>query len=161
MALAIYGIAVLGVVTATLASWLIQQVAEEEEKSTAATEAHVDQLGEEVAVLHALILERTGSKTSMTRGRPRRGAPSQTSEVVHRTGVPHMLSLIVAPDVLGGMFSRAGVLHEHVVTLKPARLCGKAEAIEERALGKNRDFSGVQRGRHAENSSDGNAHEQR
>ncbi|GEO97362.1 potassium channel family protein [Kocuria turfanensis] len=59
IALMIYGIALLGVVTATLASWLIQQVAEVEEKSTAATVAHVDQLREELAEFCALMLEQT------------------------------------------------------------------------------------------------------
>lgn len=59
VALMIYGIALLGVVTATLASWLIQQVAEEEEKGTAATVAHVDRLREELAELRALMLEQS------------------------------------------------------------------------------------------------------
>lgn len=59
VALMIYGIALLGVVTATLASWLIQQVAEEEEKSTAATVAHVDQLRGELAEVRALLLDQS------------------------------------------------------------------------------------------------------
>ena len=59
VALMIYGIALLGVVTATLATWPIQQVAEEEEKSTAATVAHVDQLRGELAEVRALLLDQS------------------------------------------------------------------------------------------------------
>lgn len=58
VALMIYGIALLGVVTATLASWLIQQVAEEEEKSTVVTVAHVERLSRELAELRDLLAER-------------------------------------------------------------------------------------------------------
>lgn len=57
--LMIYGIALLGVVTATLASWIIEQVAAEEEKSTAATEAHIDRLGAEIAELRRFLTDGT------------------------------------------------------------------------------------------------------
>ncbi|MFI7582787.1 potassium channel family protein [Kocuria sp. M1N1S27] len=57
IALMIYGIALLGVVTATLASWLIQQVAEEGDQNAAATEAHVHRLQEEIAELRELLVE--------------------------------------------------------------------------------------------------------
>ncbi|MEX5269596.1 potassium channel family protein [Kocuria sabuli] len=58
VALMLYGIALLGVVTATLASWLVQQVAEEEEKSTVVTVAHVERLSRELAELRGLLAER-------------------------------------------------------------------------------------------------------
>jgi voltage-gated potassium channel len=51
VALMIYGIALLGIVTATLASWLIQQVGEEAAKSRAATAADIDTLRQEIAGL--------------------------------------------------------------------------------------------------------------
>lgn len=57
IALMIYGIALLGVVTATLASWLIQQVAEEGDENAAATTAHIHQLQGEIAELRELLKE--------------------------------------------------------------------------------------------------------
>lgn len=57
IALMIYGIALLGVVTATLASWLIQQVAEEGDENATATEAHIHQLQGEIAELRELLTE--------------------------------------------------------------------------------------------------------
>ena len=47
------GIALLGVVTATLASWLVQRVSEVEEASQAATRRDVEALAAEVAALRA------------------------------------------------------------------------------------------------------------
>lgn len=47
------GIALLGVVTATLASWLVQRVAEEEERGQAATQQQVAELAQEVRALRA------------------------------------------------------------------------------------------------------------
>ena len=47
------GIALLGTVTATLASWLVQRVAEVEEASQAATRADLVALTQEVAALRA------------------------------------------------------------------------------------------------------------
>jgi voltage-gated potassium channel len=49
------GIALLGVVTATLASWLIERVREVEEESEAATRRDVHALAKEVAQLRALL----------------------------------------------------------------------------------------------------------
>ncbi|BCI54024.1 voltage-gated potassium channel [Mycolicibacterium litorale] len=51
VALMIGGISLVGVVTATLASWIIQRVAEEDTASQAATVAHVEQLRAEVRQL--------------------------------------------------------------------------------------------------------------
>ncbi|QCU77942.1 two pore domain potassium channel family protein [Citricoccus sp. SGAir0253] len=56
--LMIYGIALLGVVTATLASWIIQQVAAEEDKSTAATAAHIERLSAEITELRRALTEK-------------------------------------------------------------------------------------------------------
>ncbi|WP_197029963.1 potassium channel family protein [Cellulomonas sp. URHE0023] len=50
-ALMIGGIALLGVITATLASWLVQRVAEANDEEQAATRAQVDALAEEVRAL--------------------------------------------------------------------------------------------------------------
>ena len=47
------GIALLGVVTATIASWLVQRVSEVTEIEEAATRAQVDRLTDEVAALRA------------------------------------------------------------------------------------------------------------
>lgn len=66
VALMIYGIALLGVVTATLASWLVQQVAEEEAKSTAATVEHVDELRREIIELRAFLSDQYRSDGSQS-----------------------------------------------------------------------------------------------
>ena len=50
------GIALIGVVTATLASWIVERVSTET-KAITATEAQVEQLRSEVAELKQLILE--------------------------------------------------------------------------------------------------------
>ncbi|MGN2638430.1 potassium channel family protein [Nocardia takedensis] len=47
------GIALLGVVTATLASWIIQQVAEQDEANQSATRAQVAELTTQIAALRA------------------------------------------------------------------------------------------------------------
>lgn len=51
VALMLGGIAVLGVVTATLASWLVEQVAASEEQQTATLRAEIQRLEAEVAKL--------------------------------------------------------------------------------------------------------------
>jgi voltage-gated potassium channel len=53
VALMVCGIALLGVVTATIASWLVQRVAAVTEKEEAATRAQVERLAEEIADLRA------------------------------------------------------------------------------------------------------------
>lgn len=47
------GIALLGVVTATLASWLVQRVSEAEEQTQAATRQQIDQLENKIDALRA------------------------------------------------------------------------------------------------------------
>ncbi|WP_370944570.1 potassium channel family protein [Amycolatopsis sp. cg5] len=49
------GIALLGVVTATLASWLIRRVAEAEETAQAVTREHLNELGRQIAELREII----------------------------------------------------------------------------------------------------------
>jgi voltage-gated potassium channel len=49
--LMIGGISLVGVVTAALASWIIQRVAEEETASQVATAAHIDELRSEIREL--------------------------------------------------------------------------------------------------------------
>ena len=56
VALMVGGIALLGVVTATVATWLIQKVSEQDEASQAATRAQVRELTEEVRALRASLL---------------------------------------------------------------------------------------------------------
>ena len=51
MALMIGGISLLGVVTATLASWIIERVGEEVGASQAATAAHIEELRAEICEL--------------------------------------------------------------------------------------------------------------
>lgn len=65
------GIALLGVVTASLASWLIDRVAEVEEESQAATRRDVHDLAQEVVALREEIARLTAGKTvgSDERGR--------------------------------------------------------------------------------------------
>ena len=53
--LMIGGIALIGVVTATLASWIVQRVSMETEQATAATEAQVEALRAEIAQLRELL----------------------------------------------------------------------------------------------------------
>jgi voltage-gated potassium channel len=53
VALMVGGIALLGVVTATVATWLIQKVSEQDEASQASTRAQVRELTEEVRALRA------------------------------------------------------------------------------------------------------------
>ena len=68
------GIAVLGVVTATMASWLVQRVAVEDERSEAVTRREIAELTAEVQALRA---ELSGSATAAGE----RAAP--TSRVVN------------------------------------------------------------------------------
>ena len=49
----IAGIALLGTVTATLASWIVRRVAEEDESSQAATRRQVEQLTAQVNTLNS------------------------------------------------------------------------------------------------------------
>lgn len=64
VALMVGGIALIGVVTATLASWIVERVAEESSPARAATEEQVGQLRQEVAELEALLLKSRGSEGS-------------------------------------------------------------------------------------------------
>lgn len=56
-ALMIGGIALIGVVTATLASWIVQRVSDETQTIATATESQVEELRAEVAELKAMIRE--------------------------------------------------------------------------------------------------------
>ncbi len=51
VALMVAGISLLGVVTATLASWIVEKVAEEDTANQAATAAHIEELREEIRKL--------------------------------------------------------------------------------------------------------------
>jgi len=55
--LMIGGISLVGVVTASLATWIIQRVSEAETASQAATVAHIDELREEIRELMAELRE--------------------------------------------------------------------------------------------------------
>lgn len=56
-ALMVSGVALLGVITATIASWLVQRVSEVTESEEAATRAQVELLAEEVRQLRLLLAE--------------------------------------------------------------------------------------------------------
>jgi voltage-gated potassium channel len=51
------GLALIGVVTATLASWIVERVADQNTKTVNATEAQVEQLRVEIAELNDLVRE--------------------------------------------------------------------------------------------------------
>jgi voltage-gated potassium channel len=51
------GLALIGVVTATLASWIVERVADQNTKTVNATEAQVEQLRVEIAELKDLVRE--------------------------------------------------------------------------------------------------------
>ncbi|HEX7430337.1 MAG TPA: potassium channel family protein, partial [Mycobacterium sp.] len=55
VALMMGGISLLAVVTATLASWIVQRVSEEETAAEAATAAHIDELRDEIRRLAELV----------------------------------------------------------------------------------------------------------
>ncbi|MEU2030729.1 potassium channel family protein [Nocardia amamiensis] len=61
------GVALLGVVTATLASWIVQRVAEEDEASQSATRAQVAELTEQIAAMRSELS--SGNETN-SRGTP-------------------------------------------------------------------------------------------
>ncbi|WP_051274345.1 potassium channel family protein [Cellulomonas sp. URHD0024] len=66
VALMVGGIALLGVVTATLATWLVQRVAEVSDEEQAATRAQVDALVTEVRELRELLTNGAPATTSTT-----------------------------------------------------------------------------------------------
>jgi voltage-gated potassium channel len=55
VALMIGGVSLLGVVTATLASWIVQRVAEEDTASQAATAAQIEELRDEIRELTEIV----------------------------------------------------------------------------------------------------------
>ena len=52
---AVGGIAMLGVVTATLASWIVERVAQTEDHTRAATRGQIMELSAQIAQLHELL----------------------------------------------------------------------------------------------------------
>lgn len=54
------GIALLGTITATIASWLVERVTEREEAGQAATRQQVDDLSRQVHALQTLLMIRAG-----------------------------------------------------------------------------------------------------
>ena len=73
VALMLGGISLLGAVTATLASWIVQRVSEEEIAAEAVTAAHIDELRDEVRRLAELVRKhhegRDGDQGGGERGR--------------------------------------------------------------------------------------------
>src|SRR5205823_12325793 len=55
--LMISGVALLGVITATIASWLVERVAEVDRAAETATVAHVEALAEEIRALRAEVAD--------------------------------------------------------------------------------------------------------
>jgi len=62
VAMMVCGIALLGTVTATIASWLVERVASAEEAGQAATAAHVQGLADKIDRLEALLLTTVGDR---------------------------------------------------------------------------------------------------
>lgn len=73
-ALMVCGIALLGTVTAMIASWLVEKVADADEASQAATRADIHRLRQEVDELHRLMAQREAGPTAteQTPGTPDR-----------------------------------------------------------------------------------------
>lgn len=55
------GISLVGSITATIASWIVQTVSDDDQKQGAATAAHIDQLRGEIAELRELLRDRVSS----------------------------------------------------------------------------------------------------
>ncbi|MCZ4080338.1 potassium channel family protein [Rhodococcus sp. H36-A4] len=66
--LMIAGIALLGVVTATLASWLVQKVAEQDDQNQAATHAQIADLTREIVALRAALSAPSTTNNAHERG---------------------------------------------------------------------------------------------
>ncbi|MFC4604666.1 potassium channel family protein [Rhodococcus kronopolitis] len=60
------GISLIGVVTATVASWIVQRVAEEDDDNRAATAQQIESLRTEIADLHATVRALTAGPTART-----------------------------------------------------------------------------------------------
>ncbi|HEX7827946.1 MAG TPA: ion channel [Mycobacterium sp.] len=67
VALMIGGVSLLGVVTATLASWIVQRVAEEDTASQAATAAQIEELRDEIRHLTEIVTRNTEPATPTER----------------------------------------------------------------------------------------------
>ncbi len=82
------GIALLGVVTATLASWLVERVTEANEAEQAATRAQVADLSAQVASLETLLRDALGTASGPTppRAPGRLGAPGQDDDPASMLG---------------------------------------------------------------------------
>jgi voltage-gated potassium channel len=61
VALMVAGVSLLGVITATLASWIVERVAEEDTASQAATAAHIEELRQEIRKLAESRTARAGA----------------------------------------------------------------------------------------------------
>jgi voltage-gated potassium channel len=68
VALMIGGISLVGIVTATLASWIVQRVAEEDTANQAATTAQIEQLGQEIGRLAKSVDENVKGKAEPVEG---------------------------------------------------------------------------------------------
>ena len=81
--LMIAGIALLGVITATIASWMVERVSRDDSKRDQITLAHVDALSEQVTALSAQIsaLQRAQSSPSASGTAPSAAAPTATGQV--------------------------------------------------------------------------------
>jgi voltage-gated potassium channel len=74
VALMVAGVSVLGVVTATLASWIVQRVAEEDDAAEAVTAAHIDELRAEIRHLTATVSGLRSGEPPPADGEPDDGA---------------------------------------------------------------------------------------
>lgn len=84
--LMIGGIALLGTVTATLASWIVQRVAEEDDAGRAATRRQVDELTSQIQALRNQVSELAESQSStVRRSAPRRSRVDVESRTFRAT----------------------------------------------------------------------------
>lgn len=63
VSLMIGGIALLGIVTATLASWLVEKVSAEDTKTQTVTVEHLEMLRDEIRMLRSEVRDRTETRS--------------------------------------------------------------------------------------------------
>jgi voltage-gated potassium channel len=80
VALMVAGVSLLGVVTATLASWIVQRVAEEEDESQAATAAQIEELRDEIRKLTDAVHRSTTGEAEPAYGEARPRAEQRSLE---------------------------------------------------------------------------------
>lgn len=91
VAMMVCGIALLGTVTATIASWLVERVAAQEEAQQAATQVQVKELANQVHNLHAMLAHLAPTAATTTSAHPTESA-DRTSGSAEQIAVGARLS---------------------------------------------------------------------